>query len=160
MRSESRISRLNMLVSKKGTENGRKKMQKKKKKRKICTIRGRRWRGAVRLRWFLLNRQPLHILARRSLEHRYRGTSLTKNATPLGPYRRSMPRVLGWSEGGARFTWNMEFGEHHPRQTLARRCPRLLNRSPESSTVARPRVQKPRAPKFAAPPADFIRKHL
>ena len=27
----------------------------------------------------------------------YRGTSLTKKRTPLGPYRRPMPRVLGGS---------------------------------------------------------------
>ena len=33
----------------------------------------------------------------------YRGTSLTKQRTPLGPYRRLMPRVLRGSEGGGRF---------------------------------------------------------
>ena len=27
----------------------------------------------------------------------YRGTSLTRKRTPLAPYRRPMPRVLGWS---------------------------------------------------------------
>ena len=27
----------------------------------------------------------------------YRGTSLIRKRTPLGPYRRPMPRVLGWS---------------------------------------------------------------
>ena len=27
----------------------------------------------------------------------YRGTSLIRNSAPLGPYRRTMPRVLGWS---------------------------------------------------------------
>ena len=29
--------------------------------------------------------------------HVYRGTSLTRKRTPLGPYRRPMPRVLWWS---------------------------------------------------------------
>ena len=33
----------------------------------------------------------------------YRGTSLTRKRTPLGPYRRPMPRVLGGSEGVGRF---------------------------------------------------------
>ena len=30
----------------------------------------------------------------------YRGTSLIRNSTPLGPYSRPMPRVLGGSAGG------------------------------------------------------------
>ena len=33
----------------------------------------------------------------------YRGTSLTRKRTPLGPYSRPMPRVLGGSWGGGRF---------------------------------------------------------
>ena len=33
----------------------------------------------------------------------YRGTSLTRKRTPLGPHRRPMPRVLGGSWGGGRF---------------------------------------------------------
>ena len=33
----------------------------------------------------------------------YRGTSLIRKCTPLGPYRRPMPRVLGGSWGGGRF---------------------------------------------------------
>ena len=33
----------------------------------------------------------------------YRGTSLSRNCTPLGPYRRPIPRVLGGSQGGGRF---------------------------------------------------------
>ena len=33
----------------------------------------------------------------------YRGTSLIRIRTPLGPYRRPMPRVLGGSQGGGRF---------------------------------------------------------
>jgi len=32
-----------------------------------------------------------------SVKSRYRGTSLTRKRTPLGPYRRPMPRVLGGS---------------------------------------------------------------
>ena len=38
-----------------------------------------------------------------SSDVRYRGTSPTRKRTPLGPYRRSMPRVLGGSQGGGRF---------------------------------------------------------
>ena len=34
---------------------------------------------------------------------RYRGTSPIRKRTPLGPYRRPMPRILGGSEGGGRF---------------------------------------------------------
>ena len=34
----------------------------------------------------------------------YRGTSLTRNSVPLGPYIRTMPRALWWSwEGGGYF---------------------------------------------------------
>ena len=33
----------------------------------------------------------------------YRGTSLIRKRTPLGPYRRPTPRVLGGSQGGGRF---------------------------------------------------------
>ena len=33
----------------------------------------------------------------------YRGTSLTRKRTPLGPCRGPMPRVLGGSKGGCRF---------------------------------------------------------
>ena len=36
-------------------------------------------------------------------EPEYRGASLIRQRTPLGPYRRPMPRVLGGSEGGGRF---------------------------------------------------------
>ena len=32
----------------------------------------------------------------------YRGTSLVKNGTPLGPYRRPVPRALGGSQGDGR----------------------------------------------------------
>ena len=30
----------------------------------------------------------------------YRGTSLTRNSTLVGPYSRPMPRALWWSKGG------------------------------------------------------------
>ncbi|KAJ1489294.1 pre-mRNA splicing factor component-domain-containing protein [Baffinella frigidus] len=33
----------------------------------------------------------------------YRGTSLIRNRPPLGPYSRTMPRALRWSQGGGRF---------------------------------------------------------
>ena len=35
--------------------------------------------------------------------HAYRGTSLMRKRTPLGPYRRPMPGVLGGSYEGGRF---------------------------------------------------------
>ena len=35
-------------------------------------------------------------------EKPYRGTSLTRKGTTLGPYRRPMPRVLGGSQGAER----------------------------------------------------------
>ena len=33
----------------------------------------------------------------------YRGTSVIRKRTPVGPYSRTMPRVLGGSQGGLRF---------------------------------------------------------
>ena len=33
----------------------------------------------------------------------YRGTSILRNSTPLGPYSRPMPRALWWSYGGSGF---------------------------------------------------------
>jgi len=33
----------------------------------------------------------------------YRGTAPMRKRTPLGPYRRPTPRVLGGSQGGGRF---------------------------------------------------------
>ena len=33
----------------------------------------------------------------------YRGTSLIRNSAPLGPYSRTIPRVLWWSQGGGLF---------------------------------------------------------
>ena len=33
----------------------------------------------------------------------YRGTSLIRNCTPLGPFIRTMPRALCWFYGGSRF---------------------------------------------------------
>ena len=51
--------------------------------------------------WTTLNSLPLQSLL--GLVNRllldsvnYRGTSLIRNCTPLGPYSRTMPRVLRW----------------------------------------------------------------
>ena len=33
----------------------------------------------------------------------YRGTSLIRNGLPLGPYSRTRPRALWWSQGGGQF---------------------------------------------------------
>ena len=38
-----------------------------------------------------------------SLKVHYRGTQLTRKRTPLGPYRRPMPRVIGGFYGSGRF---------------------------------------------------------
>jgi hypothetical protein len=38
-----------------------------------------------------------------SVRNAYRGTSLMRKHTPLGPYRRPVPRVLGGSLGGGCF---------------------------------------------------------
>ena len=35
--------------------------------------------------------------------NRYRGTSLIRNAPLIGPYSRTISRVLWWSWGGGRF---------------------------------------------------------
>ena len=52
---------------------------------------------------FLVSEVPLYQLGRsvqdggfrRKME--YRGTSLLRSRTPLGPYSRPMPKVLRWS---------------------------------------------------------------
>ena len=44
-----------------------------------------------------------HNRIRRNLLRPYKGTSPIKKLTPLGPYRRPMPRVLGGFQGGGRF---------------------------------------------------------
>ena len=38
-------------------------------------------------------------------KHPYGGTSLIRKRTPLGPYRRPMPRVLGGPRGVDAFLW-------------------------------------------------------
>ena len=45
----------------------------------------------------LLEKPSIRI---RKAIHQYRGTSLIRNRPLLGPYRKPMPRVLGWSLGG------------------------------------------------------------
>ena len=40
---------------------------------------------------------PVVLPTRPEININYRGTSLTRKRTPLGPYRRPMPRVLGGS---------------------------------------------------------------
>ena len=64
---------------------------------------------------FLVSEVPLYSFFRNHFPHEplelfklldpldYRGTSLTTKRTPLGPYRRPMPRVLEMSWGGGRF---------------------------------------------------------
>ena len=42
-------------------------------------------------------------VARGGRDPDYRGTPLMRDPPPLGPYRRPMPRVLGWSYGGGHF---------------------------------------------------------
>ena len=45
---------------------------------------------------------PMHRRWRAHLET-YRGTSLIRNTSILGPYSRTLPRVLLWSQGGELF---------------------------------------------------------
>ena len=55
-----------------------------------------------------------------NLREKYRGNSLIRNSAPLGPYRRTMNRVLGWFWGGgvcffcARYPCTLF--HHHTRQ--------------------------------------------
>ena len=72
----------------------------------------------------------------------YKGTSLTRKCTPLGPYRRPMPRDLGGSQGGGRFL----MGEvpHVPKKFEPVACSSLLlqtahNLSTDSKSKARRR---------------------
>ena len=38
----------------------------------------------------------------------YRGTSLIRNSAPLGPYSRTIPRTIRWSESGVLVRMNEE----------------------------------------------------
>ena len=48
--------------------------------------------GAVPCRITAVTASPSEVS-----ERLYKGTSRTRKRTPLGPYRRPMPRVLGWA---------------------------------------------------------------
>jgi len=64
--------------------------------RETSSMMLKRFRGEINN-----TRHPWGIL--RSWELVYRGTSRIRKRTPLGPYRRPMPRVVGGSLGGGRF---------------------------------------------------------
>jgi len=54
--------------------------------------------------WARCSQHASHVSARADWRKaRYRGTSLIRNSTPLGPYGRPMPRALWRSWGGERF---------------------------------------------------------
>ena len=65
--------------------------------------------GSLGVGRFLMGEVPLYAgfrgqaPRRRRSERLYRGTSLTRKRTLLGPYRRPTPQVLGGSQGGGRF---------------------------------------------------------
>ena len=72
----------------------------------------------------------------------HRGTSLIRKRTPSGPYRRPMPRVLGWPQGGRRFLmsevplysdrvpmWN----SHYATTKTCQQCPKCCLRPPQST---------------------------
>ena len=68
----------------------------------------------------------------------YRGTSLLRKRTPLGPYRKPIPRVLGGSWGGGRFLmdevplyWNATGYTIHHR--VSRVLPTFLRKKPRLS---------------------------
>ena len=52
---------------------------------------------AYRRRLFWQVARLRRISGASGLWYLYRGTSLTRKRTPPGPYRRPMPKVLGWS---------------------------------------------------------------
>ena len=49
----------------------------------------------------------------------YRGTSLIRNCNPLGPYRRTMPMALWWSQGGAALSYVRGIPVHRVRRDAA-----------------------------------------
>ena len=73
------------------------------------------------------NSQGLRFLAKLIAEFPhvvYRGTSPIRNCRLL-PYSRTLPRVLGWSQGGGRFLMS-EVALYHVKRRLGRRWSRLL----------------------------------
>ena len=48
---------------------------------------------------------PTHTELHDILQVTYRGSSLKRKCTPIGPYRRPMPRVLGGPRGVGVFLW-------------------------------------------------------
>ena len=65
------------------------------------------------LRPFFIPNQPTYIVHRARAEcssalPSYRGTSLTRKRTFIGPYRRPMPRVLGGSLGGGAISYERD----------------------------------------------------
>ena len=85
-----------------GSRGNKEEEEKKKQVRPVRAVRAARvpevrWRERSVLGWGLGIRAGSLAVAFSGLRVEYRGTSLTRKRTPLGPYRRPMPRVLGGS---------------------------------------------------------------
>ena len=57
----------------------------------------------------------------------YRGTSLIRNRTHLGPYSRPLPGALWWSWGGGRFFCARDSCRAETPRNPENRAPHLLN---------------------------------
>ena len=57
------------------------------------------------MHWTIVSHLPPSLPHPLPLASRCRGTSLIRKRTPLGPYRRPVPGVLGGSQGGGIFLW-------------------------------------------------------
>ena len=53
--------------------------------------------NAPRVRYLIRRKPPISL--------RYRGTSLIRKHVPVGPYSRTMPRALWWSQGGGALSY-------------------------------------------------------
>ena len=73
-------------------------------------------------RWLFGNKIPISRLPSPPLRLVYRGTSLIKKRTPVGPYRR--PRVVGGVQGGWAFSCERGTPVHRTVPALSRTLPR------------------------------------
>ena len=85
------------------------------------------WYGRVDMLWFAWVDDQQRRRYDRINQLSYRGTSLARKCTPLGPYRRPMPRVLGGAQGGGRYLMN-EVPLYGKISWLAADCDRARNR--------------------------------
>jgi hypothetical protein len=83
-------------------------------------------------------RRNQHMRVEMGRVHEYSGTSLIRNSAPLGPYRRTMPRALWWSWGGACLL-SARYSCTSPRRPLRpSRCPPSFSGPTDYSQVDAP----------------------